>query len=131
MSRDFSRYLRRNMTDAERRLWRHLRHRQCAEARFRRQAPIGPYIVDFACFEHNLIVELDGGQHAERREDEARTAWLNSQGYRVMRFWNCEVFEDLEAILEAIGRALRDDPPPQPSPTRGEGVEGAAQVGDG
>jgi very-short-patch-repair endonuclease len=109
------------MTDAERRLWRHLRHRQCAEARFRRQAPIGPYIADFACFERHLIVELGGGQHAERREeDEARTAWLNSQGYRVMRFWNCEVFEDLDALLEAIGGARKEAPPPRPG--AGEGM---------
>ncbi len=109
------------MTDAERRLWSCLRSRQLGHARFRRQAPIGPYIVDFVCFEKRLIIELDGGQHAVRvEEDLRRTDWLNSQGFRIIRFWNHHVFEDGEAVLEAISLAL--NPPPQPSPTRGEGV---------
>ncbi len=103
MSREFARHLRKNMTDAERLLWHHLRHRQLDHGRFRRQAPIGPYIVDFVCFERKLIIELDGGQHALRtEEDEARTRWLNSQGFRVQRFWNNLVFEDRDAVLEAI-----------------------------
>ena len=121
MYRDLARELRKNLTDAEQRLWSHLRHRQIGHCRFRRQAPIGPYIVDFVCFEKRLIVELDGSQHAVQVEaDVRRTNWFNAQGFRVIRFWNHQVFEDREGVLEAICMAL--DPPPQPSPTRGEGV---------
>jgi very-short-patch-repair endonuclease len=109
------------MTEAEQRLWYHLRHRQVGHYRFRRQAPIGPYIVDFVCFEKRLIIEFDGSQHAVQvDEDTQRADWLNAQGFRVLRFWNDQVFEDGEAVLEAICIAL--DPPPRPSPTRGEGV---------
>jgi very-short-patch-repair endonuclease len=127
------------MTDAERRLWGQLRSRQVAGVKFRRQAPIGNYIVDFVSFERRLVIELDGGQHAERVEyDERRTCWLNSQGFRVLRFWNHRVFEDLEAVLEVIWRRLEESavepqpdqieadeasvtPPPRPSPIKGEG----------
>jgi very-short-patch-repair endonuclease len=120
MYHDLARELRKNMTDAERRLWSHLRHRQLDNSHFLRQAPIGPYIVDFACFEKRLVIELDGGQHAVHvDEDLWRTDWLNSPGFRVIRFWNNQVFEDEEAVLEAIGIAL--NPPPQPSPTKGGG----------
>jgi very-short-patch-repair endonuclease len=117
MYHDLARELRKNMTDAQRRLWHHLRHRQIGNSRFRRQAAIGPYIVDFVCFEKRLIIELDGGQHAVHvEEDNRRTDWLNSQGFRVIRFLNNHVFEECEAVLEAICMAL--NPPPQPSPTR-------------
>ncbi len=103
------------MTDAERRLWYYLRHRQIGGSRFRRQAPIGPYIADFVCFEKQLIIELDGGQHAVRKEgDIRRTEWLSSQGFRVIRFWNHQVFEDWDAILEAIAIALTPHPSPPP-----------------
>jgi len=123
VSRDFARHLRKTMTDAERRLWHHLKVRQLDGQKFRRQAPIGIYVVDFVCFESRLIVELDGGQHAERVEqDEVRTAWLASRGFRVIRFWNHQVFEDLEPVLEAIWNAVRVVPLPQPSPARGEGA---------
>ena len=122
MSRDFARHLRKNMTDAERRLWQNLRLRQLGGCRFRRQTQIGPYIIDFVCFERHLIVELDGGQHTQMMDEDAeRTRWLNSQGFRVIRFWNHLVFEDLESVLEAIDIASASSPPPQPSPTRGEG----------
>ncbi len=121
MHHDRARDLRKNMTDAERRLWYHLRHRQIGRSRFRRQAPIGPYIVDFVCFEKRLVIELDGGQHAALvQADLRRTEWLSSQGFRVIRFWNHQLFEERDAVLEAIDMAL--GPPPQPSPTRGEGV---------
>jgi very-short-patch-repair endonuclease len=111
------------MTDAERHLWSHLRRRQIAEAKFPRQACIGRYIVDFVCFEKKLVIELDGGQHAEQVEyDEQRTNWLTSQGFRVLRFWNHEVFEDLDAVLEVICSTLeRQTPPPQLSPVKGGG----------
>ena len=107
MADAFARQLGKTMTDAERRLWSRLRAEQIGRAKFRRQAPIGRFIVDFVCLEHRLIVELDGSQHAVRtREDEERTAWLNSRGYRVLRFWNDSVFTELDSVLEAIGIAL-------------------------
>jgi very-short-patch-repair endonuclease len=91
--------------------------------KFRRQAQIGNYIVDFVCFASKIVVELDGGQHASQIDrDEIRAAWLNSQGYRVLRFWNFQVFEEPESVLETIWLALRDAPSPQPSPTTGEGA---------
>ena len=123
MNRDRARQLRKNMTDAERHLWSYLRRRQIAETKFRRQACIGRYIVDFVCFEKKLVIELDGGQHTEQVEhDEQRTGWLTSQGFRVLRFWNHEVFEDLESVLEVIWSTLKNEtPPPRPSPIKGEG----------
>jgi very-short-patch-repair endonuclease len=124
MSRDFARHLRTNMTDSERRLWHHLRHRQLEGCRFRRQAPIGPYVVDFVCFERRLIVELDGGQHTQQKhEDALRTEWLNSQGFRVIRFWNHLVFEDQETVLETIWNALHTTPHPGPPPQGGREEE--------
>jgi very-short-patch-repair endonuclease len=84
--------LRENATDAERKLWHLLRRKQVAGLRFRRQYPLGPYIVDFVCLPARLIIEVDGGQHADHVErDTMRTAWLESQGFRVIRFWNNEV----------------------------------------
>jgi very-short-patch-repair endonuclease len=107
MADQFARQLRKNMTDAERYLWYRLRNRQLGGHRFRRQFPIGRYIVDFVCLERKLIVELDGGQHAERTEsDLARTTWLNSQGFRLIRFWNNLIFEETDSVLEAIGNSL-------------------------
>jgi very-short-patch-repair endonuclease len=109
MSREFARNLRKNLTDAERRLWASLKLRQFDGKKFRRQAPIGNYIVDFVCFESKLIIELDGGQHTTQVEyDEQRTTWLNSQGFHVLRFWNFQVLEESEAVLEAIWNALQD-----------------------
>jgi very-short-patch-repair endonuclease len=83
--------LRNNATDAERMLWQHLSRRQLEGFKFSRQIPVGPFICDFMCRERKLIVELDGGQHAENNRDVARTAFLEAQGYRVLRFWNNEV----------------------------------------
>ena len=97
-----ARLLRKAPTDAERALWSILRKRQAPAYRFRRQAPIGPYIVDFVCFENKLVIEVDG-QHVQQADyDSARTAWLESQGFRVMRFWNSEVLEEMDAVREAI-----------------------------
>jgi very-short-patch-repair endonuclease len=125
MSRDFARELRKNMTDTERRLWRSLRYRQLDGAKFRRQAPIGRYIVDFVCFERRLVIELDGGHHAEQiARDEERTRWLNSQGFRVLRFWDNQVFEDLDAVLQVIWDALKATPHPTPPPQGGREQEG-------
>ena len=108
-----ARALRKNPTDAERRLWACLRHKQVDGFRFRRQAPIGPYVVDFVCFSAKLVVEVDGGHHALRPERDAkRTSWLENEGFRVNRFWNSEVLKNTEGVAEAIRRALRDVPPP-------------------
>jgi very-short-patch-repair endonuclease len=95
--------LRENSTDAERLLWQHLRARQAQGLKFRRQQPIGNYIVDFVCFDRKLIIELDGGQHAEQQQtDDARTQWLETQGFTVIRFWNNEVLQNLEGVWQAI-----------------------------
>ena len=107
------------------RLWLHLRQKQLDGFRFRRQQPLGPYIVDFFCPAAKLIIEVDGGQHAQ--DSPARTAWLQARGYRVIRFWNHEVLTNIEAVLSAILHALRAYPPPgnagalPTSPSRGEG----------
>ena len=102
-----ARKLRAEATDAERALWSRLRRRQVLDCKFRRQQPLGRYIVDYVCFEKRLIVEVDGSQHIEQQSyDEARTQWLESQGYRVLRFWNDEVLNRTESVVEAIAEQL-------------------------
>lgn len=116
-----SRELRQNSTDVERIVWRELRSRRFEGYKFRRQFPIDPCIVDFCCLRRRLIIELDGGQHAEHeKQDRARTEFLEKQGYRVLRFWNTDVLTKKEAIMDIILNALV--PSPQPSPKKGEGV---------
>jgi adenine-specific DNA-methyltransferase len=128
MPSERARRLRKDMTDAERLLWRHLRNRQVGGWKFRRQHPIGPFIVDFVCIEKRVIIELDGGQHARNVEADAkRSAYLEQQGYRLLRFWNNEVFQHFEAVCTMIFSALSEDgdcacPSPSPSPQRGEGT---------
>lgn len=101
--------MRKNLTDAEKKLWRHLRLKNIGGNKFRRQQPIGKYIVDFVCLEKKLIVEVDGGQHSEEiTYDNERTAWLESEGYRILRFWNNEVLEDVEIVSEVILKALEE-----------------------
>lgn len=120
-----ARALRANGTDAEQALWSQLRSRQLAGRKFRRQHPIGPYIADFACVQAKLVVELDGGQHAQAdalEHDERRTRFLQNQGWHVLRFWNHEVLAELAGVLQAIALAL-DHPHPSPLPPAGEGVE--------
>ena len=103
--------LRRNLTEAEQRLWYHLRAHRFMGYKFKRQKPIGRYIVDFACLEHRLIIELDGGQHSEQvAYDQQRDAWLRNQGYTVLRFWNNDVMQQLESVLEQIRCALPMNP---------------------
>jgi very-short-patch-repair endonuclease len=122
---EFSRALRTSSTDAERKLWHHLRASQLGGARFRRQHPVGIYVLDFACVQQGLAVELDGGQHADDVvRDARRTAWLEAQGWRVLRFWNNDVMGNVEGVLSVIAQALNagSRPPPQPSPCQGEGV---------
>ena len=117
-----ARILRENQTDAERVLWYPLRDRRLAGHKFRRQHPIGAFIADFVCIEDRLVVELDGGQHALRsEEDNQRSTYLKSKGYRVFRFWNDQVLRDTQAVLEGILRILESDAPspcPSPPPAR-------------
>lgn len=120
--RTFAKHLRRNMTSAEHLLWRHLRAHRFDGQKFRRQQPIGPYVVDFVNFSARVIVEADGGQHVASPEDAVRDAWLKAQGFQVLRFWNDDILQRTEAVLEAIWNALWEAPlSPDPSPARGEG----------
>ena len=126
------------MTDAEKKLWWHLRRLPLENGHFRRQATIGRYFADFASHRHKLIIEVDGSGHGEAQQvsaDAERTAFLNSRGYRVLRFWNNEVLNEIEGVMSAIYAALYDPadtapPTPDPSPPRasargGRGTEGA------
>ena len=110
--------MRRNMTDAERKLWSVLRNRQVEGLKFRRQHPFGDYILDFVCLEEKIVVEVDGGQHQERtREDNIRTGALENAGFCVLRFWNHEVLLQHDAVVEKICQARGDAPSsPRPSP---------------
>ena len=111
-----SRELRRNPTDAEKHLWLKLRNRQLGGVRFNSQVPIGPFICDFVARTPKLIIELDGGQHAVRTgEDERRTRFLASRGYRTLRFWNNEVLNNMDGVLLVIVEALKNRPSPNPS----------------
>ena len=110
---DRARQLRRDSTEVEKILWRALREK-LPSAKWRRQMPIGPYFADFACFASRLVVELDGGQHADASEyDRARTRLIEGQGYCILRFWNNDVTERMDGVLETIATAL------SPSPSRG------------
>ena len=97
--------LRKEMTPAEQKLWQHLRNRHLFELKFRRQHPVGRFILDFYCHEHLLIVEVDGGIHELQSErDQMRTEWLQQQGYRVIRFKNEDVIFNIEGVLTEIAR---------------------------
>jgi len=102
-----ARSLRQSSTDAERKLWYRLRSSQILGLKFVRQAPIGPYIVDFICREQRLIVEVDGSQHADSKRDAVRDHWLAEHRYRVLRFWNNDVLNNIEGVLESIAEAVR------------------------
>lgn len=116
MAKELARQLRKNMTDAERCLWQHIRNRQLLGYKFRRQHELGTYIVDFVCLERKIILEVDGGQHIDRVVyDQKRTDWLTNQGFWVFRFWNNEVLEDTKLVLEMICKYI-DAPSSQPSP---------------
>ncbi|MDP9423559.1 MAG: endonuclease domain-containing protein [Pseudomonadota bacterium] len=123
-----SRDLRNNATDAERKLWNALRSRQINGVRFNRQVPIGPFICDFVARGPKLVIEVDGGQHAiAAAADARRTRFLEDRGYRVIRFWNNEVLDNIEGVVEAILLALADRPSPSalrasspPAPAGGE-----------
>ena len=121
--REFARGLRANMTDAELYLWRHLRQRQIGGNRFRRQHPVGPYIADFVCIEQRLIIEVDGGQHADSSSDLRRGDHLRAAGYCVIRFWNNDVLSNIEGVIAEISAALETARPhPNLPPQAGEGA---------
>jgi lysyl-tRNA synthetase class 2 len=121
--------LRAAMTDAETKLWLRLRRGQLNGHHFRKQVPIDDYIADFCCLRAQLVIEVDGGQHGERaRQDERRTEALNEAGYRVIRFWNNDVLQNIDGVMEAIVCALQlprlrtlTSPLPNPPPNRGRG----------
>ncbi len=132
MALSHAKALRANMTEAERRLWYFLRAHRFKGMKFKRQAIIGRYIVDFVSFQRRIVVEVDGGQHADSDSDLQRTRWLENQGFRVLRFWNNEVLNNTGGVLDTIMVATdpRVDPSPgtplrgaPPSPTRGEGTD--------
>jgi very-short-patch-repair endonuclease len=119
-----ARRLRREATDAERRIWYHLRNRQLGGFKFRRQVTIGRYVADLACIECRLIVEADGGQHGSEQDDQ-RTAYLEALGWRVLRFWNNDILQQTGAVLETMlatctARQKEEEPSPCPLPRAGE-----------
>ena len=123
--------LRSRMTDAERKLWFALRDRRFQSFKFRRQVPIGPYVADFLSFGSRLVVEVDGGQHAESGRDAERDRWLAENDFGVVRFWNNEVLSNLDGVLTILAARLEHTPHPAPrlrstppSPARGEGKKG-------
>jgi very-short-patch-repair endonuclease len=120
--REFAKHLRRNMTESEHTLWQYLRAHRLNGEKFRRQHPLGPYVVDFVHLGARLIVEADGGQHNEAPRDEKRDTWLRAQGFTVLRFWNNEIMSNLDGVLVTVMAAMPELPlSPSPSPARGEG----------
>ncbi len=103
----YARALRGRMTDAERKLWYALRDRRFEKFKFRRQVPIGRFIVDFVCFEARIVIEVDGGQHADSLSDRSRDRWLAAKGFRVLRFWNNEVLRNFEGVMTVLAQALK------------------------
>jgi very-short-patch-repair endonuclease len=123
--------LRKTSTFAERLLWRHLRAKQMEGYKFRRQEPIGDYVVDFVCFEKRIIIEVDGSQHQiEKDKDKKRDKWFKEQGFRVLRFWNNEVLKNMDGVLAVIRERCICHPPPTPS-HRGRGKTGPLPLDGG
>ncbi|WP_299717261.1 DUF559 domain-containing protein [Tardiphaga sp.] len=121
-----ARALRRDPTDAEKKLWLHLRDIFPGKSHFRRQATIGPYFADFACHQTRVVIEVDGGQHADSLSDARRTAYLEARGYRVLRFWNNDVLTNIDGVLESICSSIGvDGGPPPPTPPRRRRGEGS------
>jgi very-short-patch-repair endonuclease len=106
MSSRTARRLRAKMPDAEQRLWSALRGRRLQNYKFRRQHPLGPFVVDFACIEHRIVTEADGGQHADNGADLGRMAWLGHRGWTVLRFWNNDILSNIDGVQDTILRAL-------------------------
>lgn len=115
-----ARKLRKNPTNAERLLWQKLRYWQMDGCKFRRQQPLGHYIVDFVCLQKRLIIEIDGGQQAQRREyDKERDAWLRAQGFVVLRVWNNDAMQNIEGVMQKIAEHLKSTPFRGPCPQGG------------
>ena len=126
-----SRELRNSSTEAEIKLWQQLSARKVRGVRFNRQYPIGQFIADFVSRQKRLVIEIDGGQHAANIEyDARRTRFLNAQGYRVIRFWNSEILDNLEGVVEVIGRTLDNMPSPNPSRRREASLWTRSQCGE-
>ena len=106
--KELARQLRKSETKAEKKLWSELRGKQLEGIKFRRQEPLGDYIVDFVTFESDLVIEVDGGQHLENEADEKRDDWLSDQGFTVMRFWNNQVLGNTEGVLREIRRKVEE-----------------------
>jgi len=106
--KSYARSMRRQPTDAEHKLWGLLRVKRLDNNKFRRQFPIGPYIVDFCCFKKRLVIELDGGQHMDEIKDQIRSAYLNQLGFRVLRFWNNQVLYEIDSVYGMIQEALEE-----------------------
>lgn len=123
----FARRLRKEMSDTEKKLWKHLRSRRFEGYKFRRQHPIGEYIADFCCVERRLVIEVDGGQHADEinvQKDCERTAYMGQRGYHVIRFWDNDVLNDTDTVMRQIFDWMDGAPSPHPSPSKeGEGVK--------
>ena len=109
-----ARRLRRGSTSAELCLWNKLRARSVDGCKFVRQQPLGHYVVDFVYREKRLVIEVDGGQHAESKKDKMRDQWLHEHNYRVLRFWNNDVMDNIDGVLEVIAGALQAETPPHP-----------------
>jgi very-short-patch-repair endonuclease len=117
---DFARALRKRSTDAENILWRQLRAKKLLGLKFRRQEPIGRYIVDFVCHEKKVIIEIDGGQHSvDKEKDQERDHWFKTKGFEVLRFWNNDVLKKTEEILEIIMKTCLESPSPLSPPIKG------------
>jgi very-short-patch-repair endonuclease len=129
-----AKWMRANPTDAERRLWAILRNKRLSGYKFKRQVILDCYIADFVNFEHRHIIEADGSQHADNKYDEQRDAYLKSQGFNVLRFWNSDALKETADVAETIWCALQSPPLPSadlrlpPSPARGEGLESSSYV---
>jgi len=122
--------LRKRSTHAEILLWKHLRAKQLEGLKFKRQQPIGNYIVDFVCFKKQIVIEVDGGQHAiEKDKDKERDRWLEGQGFRVLRFWNNEVVANIEGVLEVVRESCLNHPPLTPPIKGGGKVKGKPREG--
>jgi very-short-patch-repair endonuclease len=127
--RALARELRNNPTDAERLLWSQLRLWQLDGHKFRRQQPLGPYIVDFVCLEKRVVVEVDGGQHAQDASlDAKRDRWLRDEGFVVLRFWNNDVLKNIDSVKEQVYKTLQSTPYLNPSPQGGRRKRGGAEA---
>ena len=116
-----ARHLRRRETEAERALWRRLRNRQIDGWKFKRQVPFGRFVLDFFCFDADLVIEVDGGSHAEAQgieRDKVRTAYLEANGLTVIRFWNGDVLNNIDGVLEVVYEALGQRRAPSPGASR-------------